>query len=235
MNCCPQKLRDLNELNKLMAHRPWLIDKTHIEKLTRGQSKWTLSELMHAVALLAHFHSLSSFVQGAGISIRRKGFVRLMDKIKDLKDEKKDFIERDKPNVASTFRVHEFSWEDQGFSLSNRLFTDLGTILDDKFNAALSDVDAFRRSVWDYVQCLFGIRHDDYDYSEMNALLEMPWKSYIKKVACKPEEVEKTFDCFLEQFDQTEKIRIVLTIAEARLQSELLYVLRAITRFMTEV
>jgi hypothetical protein len=27
----PQKLKDLNEVNKLLAHRPWLINKTHIE------------------------------------------------------------------------------------------------------------------------------------------------------------------------------------------------------------
>ena len=27
----PKKLRNLLELNKLMAHRPWLINKTHIE------------------------------------------------------------------------------------------------------------------------------------------------------------------------------------------------------------
>lgn len=27
----PQKLRNLGELNKLLAHRPWLITKEHIE------------------------------------------------------------------------------------------------------------------------------------------------------------------------------------------------------------
>ena len=30
----PQKLRDLYEINKLMAHRPWLISKTHIQVST---------------------------------------------------------------------------------------------------------------------------------------------------------------------------------------------------------
>lgn len=29
----PQKLRALGELNKILAHRPWLLTKTHIEVL----------------------------------------------------------------------------------------------------------------------------------------------------------------------------------------------------------
>lgn len=64
----PQKLRDLYELNKILAHRPWLISKTHIERLTKGKESWSLSEVVHAIVLLAHFHALCSFVLGAGIT-----------------------------------------------------------------------------------------------------------------------------------------------------------------------
>lgn len=31
LHCAPQKLRNLNEINKLLAHRPWLVTKEHIE------------------------------------------------------------------------------------------------------------------------------------------------------------------------------------------------------------
>lgn len=31
LHCAPPKLRNLNEINKLLAHRPWLITKEHIE------------------------------------------------------------------------------------------------------------------------------------------------------------------------------------------------------------
>ena len=34
----PQKLRDLAEMNKLLAHRPWLINKAHI-----GVRQWLLN------------------------------------------------------------------------------------------------------------------------------------------------------------------------------------------------
>lgn len=38
-----------------------------LQKLTRGQDNWSLSEVMHALILLAHFHSLCSFVSGCDI------------------------------------------------------------------------------------------------------------------------------------------------------------------------
>jgi len=30
-NFIPKKLRALNEINKLLAHRPWLINRSHVE------------------------------------------------------------------------------------------------------------------------------------------------------------------------------------------------------------
>ncbi|NXR93553.1 SESN2 protein, partial [Hypocryptadius cinnamomeus] len=68
LHCAPQKLRNLNEINKLLAHRPWLITKEHIEALLRpGQDSWSLAELVQALVLLTHYHSLASFVFGCGI------------------------------------------------------------------------------------------------------------------------------------------------------------------------
>ena len=32
-----------------------------------------------------------------------------------------------------TFRVQDYSWEEQGFTLANRLYSDIGKLLDDKF------------------------------------------------------------------------------------------------------
>jgi len=42
------------------------------QRLVQGsddcQDNWSMSELMHAVVLLAHFHSLASFVFGCGVT-----------------------------------------------------------------------------------------------------------------------------------------------------------------------
>lgn len=68
----------------------------------------------------------------------------------------------------------------QVISYSISLYHDVGTFLDDKFRAAYNltyftmggiknvDTSKFRRAIWNYIQCIFGIRHDDYDYGEVN-------------------------------------------------------------------
>ncbi|NXL52273.1 SESN2 protein, partial [Podilymbus podiceps] len=69
LHCAPPKLRNLNEINKLLAHRPWLITKEHIEALLKtGENSWSLAELVQALVLLTHYHSLASFVFGCGIN-----------------------------------------------------------------------------------------------------------------------------------------------------------------------
>lgn len=39
-----------------------------LQKLTKGADSWSLAEVVHAIVLLAHFHSLSSFVFSCGIN-----------------------------------------------------------------------------------------------------------------------------------------------------------------------
>ena len=64
----PPKLRAIYDINKILAHRPWLLTKEHIERLTKGTNSWSLAEVVHAIVILAHFHSLSSFVFSCGLN-----------------------------------------------------------------------------------------------------------------------------------------------------------------------
>ena len=47
-----------------------------------------------------------------------------------------DFAKRRQQSEIPTFRAQDYSWEDQGFSLANRLYAEIGTLLDDKFRVA---------------------------------------------------------------------------------------------------
>jgi len=47
----------------------YLIYELCLQCLRRGCDSWSVSELAHAIVLLAHFHTLSSFVHGCGISV----------------------------------------------------------------------------------------------------------------------------------------------------------------------
>jgi len=47
-----------------------------------------------------------------------------------------DFSRRGERSTIPTFRASDFSWDDYGFSLGNGLYTDIGSLLDDKFTVA---------------------------------------------------------------------------------------------------
>lgn len=334
----PQKLQNLGELNKILAHRPWLLTKEHIEKLLKTEEhSWSLAELIHAVVLLTHYHSLASFTFGCGInqklncsalqaarpaplnsyyicdvtngnhgvddmhisppaspktsepSYEVEALMEKMKHLQECRDEEeatqeematrferekresifelseeedavtnkdvsrhfedtsygyKDFSRRGMH--VPTFRAQDYSWEDHGYSLVNRLYPDVGQLIDEKFHIAYNltyntmamhtDVDTsmLRRAIWNYIHCMFGIRYDDYDYGEINLLLDRSFKVYIKTVVCTPEKTTKRmYDSFWRQFKHSEKVHVNLLLMEARMQAELLYALRAITRYMT--
>ncbi|KAJ6653560.1 hypothetical protein lerEdw1_009140 [Lerista edwardsae] len=318
----PPKLRKLSEINKFLAHRPWLVGKEHIEKLLKiSEQSWSLAELVHAVVLLAHYHALASFAFGCGCEqdacLEGRGLLKLvlpgslcfceagnggsqellhlnrkrsLDSCVELdglrerthrpqvaseareemrppnRDEGpdgeisgvadpscyvqdpnfgyQDFAQRDE-HQPQVFCVQDYSWEDHGFSLVNRLYSDIGHLLDEKFrkvdglqSCAMAkrqgcEHAAFKRGIWNYVHCTFGIRYDDYDYAEVNHLLESILKLYIKTVTCSPEKMNpEMFERFWKQFKHSEKVHVNLLILEARLQAELLYALRAITHYM---
>ncbi|KAI6078199.1 hypothetical protein LUU34_00779100 [Aix galericulata] len=125
------------------------------------------------------------------------------------------------PAVAKASRCapQDYSWEDHGFSLVNRLYSDIGHLLDEKFrmvdglqSSAMAkrqgcEPSVFKRGIWNYIHCMFGIRYDDYDYAEVNHLLERMLKVYIKTVTCYPEKTNpEMFDRFWKQFKHSEKV-----------------------------
>lgn len=65
----PFKYQALLPLNSLMAHTPWIIGPSHISKLVKsGVDGWSVPDLVHAVVILAHFHSLCGFVFGCAVN-----------------------------------------------------------------------------------------------------------------------------------------------------------------------
>lgn len=372
----PQKLRAIYDINKILAHRPWLLTKEHIERLTKGTNSWSLAEVVHAIVILAHFHSLSSFVFSCGLNQELDASLKnepesptsvepepeikpsttppfiqrlkleqqrmhqmmkeqeeqskkilqqnnsqlqqqqqqpttlqqlqqqsngtgsdniemLMKRMQDLSQRKEkecsetelsnrfknvelqaaqlttsteslnavevpqsishyvddpnyayqDFARRGAENIPHTFRIQDYSWDDHGYSLVNRLYNDVGFLLDDKFRVAYNltyktlagrqnvDTSKFRRAIWNYIQCIYGIRHDDYDYGEVNKLLDRPLKTFIKTACCFPERITKQdYDSILVELLDSEKVHVNLMILEAKNQAMLLYALRELNR-----
>lgn len=323
----PSKLRSLQTLNKLMAHRPWLLTQQHIQELVcpGADPRWSLAELIHAVVVMAHAHSLCSFVWGCGLNpdpdhiggytfhppsptthvprsphspahedgrqelvdgameveVLMKRMVELQQQeeehtqeemvtrferersesiptavvrgappdlvlrlVEDPEFRYEDFAPRGEQS-PTTMRAQDYSWEDHGYSLVNRLLPDMGQLLDEKFQVVSNltyhrmamhegvDTHTLRKALWNYIHCLYGIRYDDYDYGSVNVLLERSLKVFVKTMACHPEQTTaRIYHAFWRHFRQSEKVHANLIVMEARLQAALLYTLRAITHYM---
>ncbi|XP_036300727.1 sestrin-2 isoform X6 [Pipistrellus kuhlii] len=257
----PEKLRKLNEINKLLAHRPWLITKEHIQSFEAARDVEALLERMRQLqeSLLrdegasqeemeSRFElekSESLLVTPSADILESSPHPDMLCFVEDPTFGYEDFTRRG-TQAPPTFRAQDYTWEDHGYSLIQRLYPEGGQLLDEKFQAAYSltyntmamhsgvDTSMLRRAIWNYIHCVFGIRYDDYDYGEVNQLLERNLKVYIKTVACYPEKTtRRMYRLFWRHFRHSEKVHVNLLLLEARMQAALLYALRAITRYMT--
>ncbi|XP_028975269.2 sestrin-3 isoform X2 [Esox lucius] len=305
----PLRLRHLDQLNKVLAHQPWLTAHSHIQALLKmGEQCWSLAELVQAVVLLAHCHSLASFVFGSGADsdpaplprapngtppgyslsdaangnltaplehgtrrrrslssssegvclkdLREGGLVNTKTvQQTELEDEEEliksadpsrfitdpefgyqEFARREEDHYQ-VFWVQDYSWDDHGFSLVNRLYSDIGHKLDERFRRVMdlpsTHSPDLKRAIWNYIHCMLGIRYDDYNYGEINKLLVKDLKLYIKSVACYPDATKAPrFPASWSTLEPAERVHVSLLVMEARLQAELLYALRAITQYM---
>jgi sestrin len=143
--------------------------------------------------------------------------------------------------LYSIFRVNEYSWKEHGYELCRRFLPDAATLLDEEFDyiynltymsfgpqRAKVDTLPFRRAVWQYVQRIKGMFHDDYNYAEVNIFLNRETKTYIKLMACAPYRLNQAaYDALGNVLEADEKVHVALLAAESARQSALLYGLHA--------
>merc|ERR1711865_203781 len=142
------------------------------------------------------------------------------------------------------YHVEDFPWVDSVVPLLDRYYTGIGTLLDDQSRTIFSltyntfrelegvDTQPFRHAIWFYVQRIAGLFHDDYDYREVNLLVNRDLKNYCKKVTCVP--CETTLDDFNNlgvDLSASEKVHVVFVAAESRKKSCLMYGVRALNQF----
>lgn len=69
------------------------------------------------------------------------------------------------------------------------------------------DTTRFRRAIWNYIYCIYGMRNDDYDYEEVTQLLTNPLRVFVKTATCYPERLNVSHsDNALKHFDISEKV-----------------------------
>jgi len=150
-----------------------------------------------------------------------------------------------KSSQYSIFRVQDYSWKEHGYSLMSRYYADAAQLVDEEFDCIYAltynhvsshtnvDTSPLRQAIWYYVQRLYGICNDQYNYRAVYTYLNKDFKLFLKKLTSYPDTVSK------EDFAQMgidllpeEKCHVVLLAVEAAKQSHLLYGLFAVMKFM---
>ncbi|XP_049848228.1 sestrin homolog isoform X2 [Schistocerca gregaria] len=146
----------------------------------------------------------------------------------------------------SIFHIQDYNWEEQGYellqhyyggaSLLDKQFTTVAELKDQPIDELLddcADLAPIRRSVWHYAQRLQGLLQDDYNYAEVNSVMGIRLKTFVKHLVCMPYNLieQKELICNF-NLSPKKKCYLVLLAAEARKKSELIYAFHAITKNM---
>jgi sestrin len=164
---------------------------------------------------------------------------------KDLEFQYTDFAKREHPRSYPTLKSTVFCWKDHGYYILERFYNeDIAHLLDQKFQTInkltyhnLGDYQSvdtrhFRRAIQCYIQCLYGIRHDDYNYRNVNELLHIPLKKYIKTLSCFPKLCRADdYSEVMGDFRDSEKVHLCLLVCESKFKSGLIYSLKAVTDY----
>lgn len=142
-------------------------------------------------------------------------------------------------------KVHDFSWDDHGYSVLSRFNADLALLLDDKFRIAKQmtynflgekkDVDTtlHRRAIWNYVQSLFGVEHDDFDYSKLGEYMTASLQQFVRESATEPANLANhSIQNLMLDSKLSEKVHVKILIMESKMQALALFALRAVMEHM---
>jgi sestrin 1/3 len=145
-------------------------------------------------------------------------------------------------NVMRSFNASDFTF-DQAYYVLEKAAPELAEAIWHRIKTAYAmtyesigsetgvNTGPLRRAFWNYVQRLYGLQYDDYNYTDINRFLRINTKKYIKKTACFPETVSKAdFDAVDIDLTFDELIHVNIIICEARFEAQLVYMLHAVQK-----
>ena len=139
-----------------------------------------------------------------------------------------------------------FNWEDHGVVMLFQTQATGETVeaLSEEYSHALQytngrigDIECDTRAVRDalhkYVQRMYGVFHDDYPYDQLNRILPLMHKVFLKKTACFPERVNKADYWRMRKYEHLSPDDIVHyghLVFETRRVTELTFAMRALAK-----
>ena len=178
----------MGALNELLAYKPWAINELHLRTLSQpdesGGNSWNLAEIVHVSMILTHFHSLCCLAFGQGVL--KETDVSLYSKKKAGQEEekghgaKKRSFENFNPKQENYLSLFDFSWEQnaqeqfrevlvvQPTNLIDKQFNYVANLTNEYIADSQENTAPLRECMRVYTEHIFGVHHDDYDYSQVN-------------------------------------------------------------------
>jgi len=93
-----------------------------------------------------------------------------------------------------------------------------------------------RYAVSCYIEKIMGYIHEDYNYSNVNKLLEVNYKKFIKNVSCYPHKLsKKDFQMMNMAFNKEEIMHVILLVANIKSRTQLTYLSSSIYELIKNI
>ncbi|KAH8554702.1 PA26 p53-induced protein-domain-containing protein, partial [Umbelopsis sp. PMI_123] len=149
--------------------------------------------------------------------------------------------------IDEELNLGDFSWETEACDLVNHYLPSVGEYIDAEFHEALSitdwsifnqqedtllDTSPLRRAIWFYCLKLYGVKKEDYDYSDIARLISPQMKKYLKKVCYDPQSISiQDWNTTGISLRSEEKCHMNVLASEAKKQALLCCMLSMLARF----
>ncbi|KAA0196531.1 hypothetical protein HAZT_HAZT009460 [Hyalella azteca] len=257
----PYRLQCLHQTNVILAHRPWMFNRAHIQQLVK--SGLSLPEVVVAVTIMAYFHAMSSMIHALGIeavsgdnqsmyppiplvSAQKYPLIPLVSAQKyppiPLVSAQKyppiPLVSAQKYPLIPLVSAHNYPPIPL---VSAHKYPPIPLVSAQKY-PPIPLVSAHKYppiplvSAHKYppISLVSVHKRDDYDYSHVNMLLERHLKVFLKTLSVAPETFPddlKLLPSILKELKPSEQVHVVILAAEARLQAEMVYAMLAIERY----
>jgi len=151
-------------------------------------------------------------------------------------------IEKCKKQLHGDIRIQDYCWDEHGYSVLSTFYHDLAVILDEKFRKAkyfINETDdktsKLTTAIWYYVQSIFGVHHDDYNYKQIDQILDQSSKEFLLAVcnqttSASPTTHQQNVFSILPNID---KLQMSIVLMEARFLSEMLFATQCVMKYMS--
>jgi hypothetical protein len=159
-------------------------------------------------------------------------------------------------NVYHDFDAHseeyhsylEYNWADHGLYTINDLYTNGVVFINSEIEYITnlttnslgedSQLNTFplRMAISIYIESILGYNHEDYNYANINKILQVNFKKFIKNVACYPKKItEADFTKMSSSFNKEEILHIILLVATVKSRTQLTYFTKALYEIIKNI